>query len=424
MSRAFSLLFPAGCLCFAILLGLPGAIYAPDAGYYRLLALGQRAAVPAPFSARILGPAVAGWLGRGLGVDSGFQVLGIVCLAGLLALMAGLLWTWKAPAVFFAAVFLMPFWIDLFHDYYLPDLLHATILAALLLCLLFGHTGLALLLLFPAYLTRESTVLVAVCLLIAGWRRIPLRTAAAGLLALLAGVLVSRHFGHGGPASVHGISGGEYIFGKFFWSFFKNVVGLPLWSNTLPECNPIWSTAVPHGLPLGAIHAVGLCQPDSWGPGRLLLAWFGIFGIGPALALALRRQLFSPAPERSGERTPGLTIVLRFSIVYGAISILLTPFLGASVDRLVEYGWPFYFVALPWFLLQPLRDRPDKERAKLSVAILLLHLVTCWFAWFCFRQQAASVLYPGLTVLALNGLCYGLVKRYYAVPEGSVKVTY
>ena len=67
----------------------------------------------------------------------------------------------------------MPFWVDIFHDYYLPDLLHAAILAAILLCLLFGHTGLALLLLFPAYLARESTLLVAACLIFACWRRIP-----------------------------------------------------------------------------------------------------------------------------------------------------------------------------------------------------------------------------------------------------------
>src|ERR1700678_3319702 len=100
MSRARGVvLFPAGCLCFAILLGLPGAIYAPDAGQYRLLALGQRRAVPAPFSARILGPATAGWLGRvtGLGVDSGFLFLGIVCLVALTALVAGMLWSWRAP---------------------------------------------------------------------------------------------------------------------------------------------------------------------------------------------------------------------------------------------------------------------------------------------------------------------------------------
>src|ERR1700733_8524711 len=92
-TRILSLLFPAGCLCFAILLGLPGAVSAPDAGQYRLLALGQRGAVPAPFSARILGPAMAGWLGRvtGLGVDTGFLLLGIVCLLALLILVARLL---------------------------------------------------------------------------------------------------------------------------------------------------------------------------------------------------------------------------------------------------------------------------------------------------------------------------------------------
>ena len=263
MSRA--LLFSAGCLCFAILLGLPGAIYAPDAGQYRLLALGQRNAVPAPFSARILGPATAGWLGRvtGLGVDTGFLLLGIVCLVALIALVAGLLWSWRAPIAIFAGVFLMPFWVDIFHDYYLPDLLHATILAAILLCLFYGHNGLALLLLFPAYLARESTLLLALCLLFACWRRIPLRTAGVGFLAMAAGLLVSRHYGQSGPASVHGLGGGAYILGKLFWSFFKNVLGLPLWSNTLPECSPVWVTALPHSL--GAIRQVGVCRPSAMG---------------------------------------------------------------------------------------------------------------------------------------------------------------
>ena len=312
-NRKLSLLLPAGCLCFAILLGLPGAVYAPDAGQYRLLALGQRGAVPAPFSARILGPAIAGWLGRftGLGVDTGFLVLGIVCLIALLALVAGLLWSWQAPTVIFAAIFLMPFWVDIFHDYYLPDLLHAAILAAILLCLLFGHTGLALLLLFPAYLARESTLLVAICLIFACWRRIRLQSALIGVLALLCAGLVSRHYAQGGPASVHGMSGGVYILGKLFWSFFKNVLGLPLWSNTLPECSPIWVKTIPPGYHLGAIRAIGMCQPSLWGPSRLLLAWFGIFGIGPALALALWRKMISPAVP-ADNHLPGELIVFRF----------------------------------------------------------------------------------------------------------------
>jgi hypothetical protein len=388
------LLFPAGCLCFAILLGLRGASYAPDAGYYRLLALGQRSAVPAPFSARILGPAIAGWLGRvtGLGVDTGFLVLGVVCLIALVALLAGLLWSWQAPTAIFAAIFLMPFWVDIFHDYYLPDLLHATLLAALLLLLLLGHTGLALLLLFPAYLSRESTALVAICLVFALWRRIRLKTALIGIGALLCAGLVSRHYGRAGPANVHGMSGGAYILGKLVWSFFKNILGLPLWSNTLPECSPIWVSQVAYHL--GAIRSVGICQPSLWGPARLLLAWFGIFGIGPALLLALRRNVPS--------RLPGAPVVFRFCAVYGAICILMTPLLGASADRLVEYGWPLYFVTLPWLLC----TTGDIRRPRLGW-ILLLHLLTCWLAWFGFRQQqTTSYLLAGLAVLALNGVTY------------------
>jgi hypothetical protein len=392
-------LLPVASLCFAIFLGLPGAIYAPDAAQYRLLALGQRGAVPAPFSARILGPAIAGWLGRstGLGADKGFLLLGVVCLVALLALVAGLLWSWRAPTAVLAAIFLMPFWVDIFHDYYLPDLLHAAILAAILLCLFFGHMGSAMLLLFPAYLARESTVLVAICLVFACWRRIRLRFAAIGVMALLCAGLISRHYGHAGPASVHGMSGVTYILGKLFWSFFKNVLGLPLWSNTLPECTPVWVTAIPSGYHLGAIRAVGLCQPALWGPSRLLLAWFGIFGIGPALALAVWREMGAPQLGK------GRVIVFRFCIVYGLISILMTPVLGASADRLVEYGWPFYFVVLPWFL-----SASYDLRGLRTAGFVVLHLLTCWLAWFAFRRPS-SYLFAGLGVLALNGLSYAMI---------------
>jgi hypothetical protein len=411
-NRVLSWLLPAWCLCFALLLGLPYAAYVPDAGQYRLLALGQHGAVPAPFSARILGPAIAGWLGRGTGrgVDTGFLLLGVACLIALLGLMAGLLRSWRTPLVLSAAIFLMPFWVDIFHDYYLPDLFHAALLAALLLFLLSGYTSLAFLMLFPAYLARESTLLVAICLLFACWRRIRLRPALVGAFAILAAGLISRHYNQQAAISVHGISGGPYIVGKFIWSFFKNVLGLPLWSNTLQECSPVWVKAIPSGLHLGAIRSVGLCQPSLWGPARLLLAWFGIFGIGPALALALGRKLLSPGRELPR----GRAMVFRFCLAYGLISILMTPLLGASVDRLVEYAWPFYFVLLPWFL-----STSYDLRGLRSSGLLLLHLLTCWLAWFAFREQPRSYLPAALAVLVLNALAYMVLRRSFPCGDGS-----
>jgi hypothetical protein len=273
---------------------------------------------------------------------------------------------------------------------------------------LFGHTGLALLLLFPAYLARESTLLVAICLIFACWRRIRLRTALIGVMAIVCAGLVSRHYAQTGPASVHGMTGGTYILGKLVWSFFKNVLGLPLWSNTLPECTPVWAKTIPPGYHLGAIRAIGVCQPSSWGPTRLLLAWFGVFGIGPALALTLWRKILSPTPP-DGKHLPGELIVFRFCIVYGLISILMTPLLGASVDRLVEYGWPFYFVVVPWLLSQSYDLRGYR-----AGALLVLHLCTCWLAWFAFRQQPSTYLWAGLAVLALNGVSYALISPFWS----------
>jgi hypothetical protein len=292
----------------------------------------------------------------------------------------------------------MPFWVDIFHDYYLPDLLHAALLAALLFFLLSGYTSLAFLLLFPAYLARESTLLVAGCLVFACWRRIRLRPALVGALAILFAGLISRHYNQEAAVSIHGI-----------WSFFKNVLGMPLWSNTLEECSPIWVKAIPPGSHFGAIRSIGLCQPSLWGPSRLLLAWFGIFGIGPALALALRRKLIAPAHEL----TPGRAMVFRFCLVYGVISILMAPLLGASADRLVEYGWPFYFVLLPWFL-----SKSYDLRGLRSSGLLLLHLLSCWLAWFAFRQQPRSYLPAALAVLSLNVLAYAVFRRTLPASPG------
>jgi hypothetical protein len=355
---------------------------------------------------------MAGWLGHltGWGLDTGFLVLGLVCLVAFLALIAGLLRSWQAPAAIFAAIFLMPFWVDIFHDYFLPDLLHGAILAAILVCLWFGYTATALLLLFPAYLARESTLLVGLCLIFACWRRVRVHHAVMGVLAIFCAALVSRHYGQGGPASVHGLGGGVYILGKLFWSFFKNVLGLPLWSNTLPECSPVWSKALPGGHPLGAIREVGLCEPSIWGPARLLIAWFGIFGIGPSLALGLWRKMISPTPATE-QRFPGQFIVFRFCLLYGAISVLMTPLLGASADRLVAYGWPLYFVVLPWFVA----TNYDLRGIRTS-AMVLLHLLTCWLAWFGFRHQPPSYLFTGLVVLGFNTVNYVFLRRFGTNP--------
>jgi hypothetical protein len=63
-------------------------------------------------------------------------------------------------------------------------------------------------------------------------------------------------------------------------------------------------------------------------------------------------------------------------------------------------------VVLPWFL-----SASYELRGSRWAWILLLHLLTCWLAWFGFQPENPSFLLPGLAVLALNGVAYALVRR-------------
>lgn len=407
----FLWLFPCAGFCLALFIGMTGARDVVDASWYRLLALGENSHVLQPFSARVLAPFIAGSYSRIFGgsVDRGFLLLGLLSLLVLLVLVfeilarGGVLGGRKGAALC-AAVFLMPFWVGLFHGYYLPDLISAAILVLILWCLTRNRITLAMLLLFPAYLARESTLLVALCLLFAAWRRVSLRAAASGVAATVCGLAASAHFEALGAPSREGVHGAAYLVGKVIWNFPRNTIGLALWTNRMPLCkNPAWTMAPPHWLHLGAIQQVGFCGFSSWGPERLLLSWFGVFGVGPALVLAFAPRLFSkagmdgsylsgPATRGSGGAIhngdhKGTVIAYRFSVVYGAISFLLAPALGASTERLVAYGWPIFLIALPWFFQGFFKGffQSQLYPTRNGWWILAMHLACCWTAWFAFH---------------------------------------
>ena len=379
-------------------------------GQYRLLALGQRSAVPAPFSARILGPAMAGWLGRvtGLGVDTGFLLLGIVCLVALIALVAGLLWSWRAPigdlcgefsscpsGSIFSTITICP-------TCCMPPSSQLFCYASLRL-----HTDWPCSCSFPPTWRASPRFWWRLCLIFACWRRIPLRSAAIGVLAMVCGGLVSRHYGQSRSRQRPRLERRGLYPGQTLLEF-------------LQECSraaPLEQYAAgvqPHlGHSAAAVpsrrHSSGrsCASRPSGDQARLLLAWFGIFGIGPALAVALWRKMVPPSPVRADKLTPGMVIVFRFCIVYGVISILMTPLLGRQC-RPPGRVWVAVLLCRAALVYLPVLRSP---RHPSWPGLLLLHLLTCWLAWFGFRQQTPGFLFAGLVVLALNGVGYALFRR-------------
>jgi hypothetical protein len=48
--------------------------------------------------------------------------------------------------------------------------------------------------------------------------------------------------------------------------------------------------------------------------------------------------------------------------------------------------------------------------------MVLLHLLTCWLAWFGFRHQPPSYLFTGLVVLGFNTVNYVFLRRFGTNP--------
>lgn len=339
-----------------------------DAPYYLGMAAGKPAMMP--FASRQLGPLLARALDHLLhvGVREGFVVPGVISVLVLIVTTAWLLVRSGAPRWTLYLLGGLMFWGFEFHALVMPDLLYAALLCVFLLLLREKQTMAACLMMFPLMLSRESTLLTLVCFLVAGWRRLKLREVVAALASAGAAMVVVKRLTMDALPNLEHISPTLYLVAKMPWNFMRNVLGIRMWANLYPACPvPIWQSAV-H---FGPLKAVGICgyfpaaQAETFG---LAMATFGLL---PILAWVLRKQMVKS--WSAGD------LMLRFALVYGVLSYLMSPLLGESMLRLYAFGWPLFLIALPVLLGV---SRANFTSAWAAVAFVALHLFVTWsLAW-------------------------------------------
>ncbi len=339
----------------------------PDVKFYLQIAAGDTAHVLQPFASRQLGPLVCRALTSLLpvSVDSAFLVEGMTSLLVLVGGVGFLLMRAGASQRIFLAIGGLAFWAALFNGLALPDLWYAALLSIFLLLLYRKHFLAAACMLFPLFLSRESTILVLVCFLIAGWRLMRKVDCAAAVIASIAGVLTIKMLTAGSMANQEQMSPLLYMAGKVPWNLAKNVLGLPLWNphNTGGCTTPQWQ--VPFHF--AGLHALGVCDFEPNLPAWTLRLALSSFGLMPLLVIFL----CSKAPRSLWTSD----LLLRFCILYGALSFVLAPGLGSSVPRLFNYAWPLFIVAVPMVASRHLRLAD-----KFAWPLVALHLVVAWSA--------------------------------------------
>lgn len=383
-----------------------------DSELYRALAAGHVDRVPKPFGNRILMPLAARSLTTlGLvNLDHAFVFLSILALA-ITSLIVGALAVSEGIHPFWIIALLgTPHTMNVFASSFMPDLFHVALVAVMLFALAHRWLWRCMILVFLATLGREATVLAAVVLALLAWRRRLFGWAIGAISAVIVAGAVVAIYTRNSPGNGHSLPTFVYLALKIPYNGLKNGLGIEFWCNSFAGLeawksrNPIWMLSLPPWLRLGRAEQVGLMP---WMPGLVLnniAIMLTVFGVWPAVWLAGRKIPPTGAPSHS---TAG-DLWLRWCVVYGVLSFLLGPFLGASVERLVGYGWPAFWIAAPILFH---RLGPSRRQWLL---VTLASLAVAWLPSGVAKLNLAGNLRQ-LVVLLLAGtgwvLAHGIIKR-------------
>jgi hypothetical protein len=356
-----------------------------DARFYLGIANGDYSQVMQPFASRQLGALMVVALVRMLHwtVERGFLVEGALSLVIMLAAIYYLLLRTTAPRWMLFAIALVPFWAYLLQDLVLPDLWYSALLAVMLLMLAGEHMLAAALMMFPLMLSRESTSLTVGCFLIAAWGCLRWRDRIIAVVSTLAGAVIVSHLAARAQPNMEHLPQVVYMLAKIPWNFMHNVLGIVPWSNVNPEFCTVPTWTMP--LHLGPVHVIGVCGLSLLGWMEMAQALLTNFGLLPMLVACLwwRRRSFATR-----------NVLLRFTLLYGTVSLLLAPMLGTWVIRLIGYGWPIFFVALPLLFDGFSETSLTGSRAAASMGFFGVHLLLFYvsYRWFWLPQIGIDLL--------------------------------
>jgi hypothetical protein len=367
-------------LAVSIAVHLQPFFHIADSSHYLRLATGDVRGVMQPFASRPLGVLVARALAALLhtSIHAGFYVEAAISLLVMLTVVCRLMLDSAAPRWMLVAVVVVPTWTTLVQNLVFPDLFYAALLAVMLMLLAREHLFAAALMMFPLMLTRESTSLTLVCFLLAAWSSLRWSDRIAAVAAAVLGSVVVSRLSVGAQPNVEHLPQAVYMLAKVPWNFVRNVVGVLPWSDANPElCKiPVWSFP----FHFGPVHSLGVCGVSFQQQLVALDVTLGNFGLLPVLLLWLWWR-----GRHNRSREPRRSVLLRFALLYGMVSWLLAPVLGAGFLHLVGYAWPLFLVALPRLFGPFAAGLSYSRRAGAAVAFFGVHVAVCGAAiWTAF----------------------------------------
>jgi hypothetical protein len=311
-----------------------------DANDYLAIANGALSQVNQPFTGRALFAIWAGDLAHWAGFDVkyGFMVVAwaslvifVTSLSAALRHVGASSWRWSTMVLTTAFMW------RCFGTVEMPDAIATAAIILPLIALSRERWELTIGLAGIGLAVRETGLILVAFLIIAAFRQRRWTAIAVGLMATGIGALISSHYRAMGLGNIHEMSPLLYFAAKIPVNMLTEVFGIAFWTDSYSLwCSaPVIVTDLPHFLPSGHIHQIGICRPQSDLPLRNVFSLCTSFGILPAILWASRKQRLE------------LPLWVRVALWYGLAMFFLGVVSGRSVARLVCYGWPAFVIAAP-----------------------------------------------------------------------------
>jgi hypothetical protein len=366
--------------------------YNVDSYFYLEMAKGHFNNVVKPFSNRILHPFISGFLTEVIGIKPSisFITIQIISLIVFLTSMFMIQKNRVQNPILVILVIFCPFLITMFQQYYISDLFYTALLLLFFYSLIHHKIWLSFILVFLLQITRESTLLLILIISVVSIYHKNRKLLTGSIVCGIIGMVVVSVISGTGSDNIHHTSNFMYSFAKIIYNSLKNLFGIVLWTNTLAANNPGLFThipavlvGVPDWFPLGSIRSIGIYELNLQFPLTTLLNMLTVFGALPLMFFSVVFRY----PKYLSKKSP---VYIQVAVWYGLLSYLTGPLVGSSVDRLIGYGWPVFWIVTPMMI-----KTFFNPNLRFYIRLFAFHFLLYWLPFlllkFCFNLSVSSL---------------------------------
>jgi hypothetical protein len=288
-----------------------------------------------------------------------------------------------------------------FNQYYIPDMFFNALLSLLLLlsfCCCYLASSIVLILMF---LTRETTIILSAVIIIILYlnkKKEAYYYLIATILGLMGLMIIKLYAG----PNIWGLPEPVYLIIRIPYHTLLNLFGISIVTNVVPFCKPILNFELPKILQFYKFRSIGICP---WSYEHLLFVVSIVLSVFSIAPLILVKKVYKKHIKIEN-------ILMLIVYYYGMIMFVISFFISCDIYRVIGYGWPLFWLTIPYLLEKIYKDKLYSLRPLLIYYIIVNWTIFISTKIFGYVTTNNSRLYASIFTIIICLIFYEISYRY------------